>query len=121
MNTVPRLAKGKGYKGPEFYGCFNTGTAPSIFHSRTGKYVVGPQLRCQDAMYDGLTLFNQRVHGEGNQRVWIFKGRKAAVTKFLGLCQVAEAVNRDMAARHAEARRKAAAGDVAAMLTLGDF
>jgi hypothetical protein len=119
--TVPRLAKGKGYKGPEFYGCFNTGMAPSIFHSRTGKYVVGPQLRCHDAMREGLTFSKKRVHGTGNQRVWIFKGRKAAVAKFIGLCEMAEAVNRDIASQHTETRRKAATGDFAAMLALGDF
>lgn len=43
---VPRLAKGKGYKGPEFYGCMNTGMAPAIFHSRCGKYYVGSEIPC---------------------------------------------------------------------------
>ncbi len=57
---VPRLAKGHGYKGPEFYGCFNTGMAPCIFHSRTGKYVVGPEIPCRDAMRAGMTLFDKR-------------------------------------------------------------
>ena len=47
---VPRLDKGKGFKGPDFYGCMNTGTAPAIFHSRTGKYVVGPEMAARDAM-----------------------------------------------------------------------
>jgi len=67
--AVPRLAKGKGYKGPDFYGCFNTGTAPAIFHSRTGKYVVGPELPARDAMRAGLTLMeHKRCHGEGRRR-----------------------------------------------------
>lgn len=84
---VPRLAKGQGYKGPEHYGCFNTGMASCIFHSRTGRYVVGPEIPCRDAMRAGLTLVeHKRVHGEGRRRVWIFKGRKAAVAKFMALC-----------------------------------
>src|SRR5664280_757339 len=100
--SVPRLAKGRGYKGPEFYGCFNTGMAPTIFHSRTGKYVVGPELRCRDAMRNGVTFTNARTYGDGNQRVWIYKGREPAVAKFMAMCgaQIMEndAMRRDHAA-----------------------
>ena len=120
---VPRLAQGKGYKGPEHYGCFNTGMAPAIFHSRTGKYVVGPEIPCRDAMRAGMTLFAKvRIVGTYLRRkVWIFKGRKAAVSKFMALYGAIILENADTARRHAEARAAAARGDVAAALSLGDF
>jgi hypothetical protein len=120
---VPRLAKGAGYKGPEHYGCCNTGMAPAIFHSRTGKYVVGPEIPARDAMRAGMTLFAKvrTVGTDPRRKVWIFKGRKAAVSRFLVLCGAAILVNADMARQHTEARQKAARGDMAAALSLGDF
>ncbi len=118
---VPRLAKGRGYKGPEFYGCYNTGMAPSIFHSRTGKYVVGPELRCHDAMRAGITLMDKRVYGEGRQRVWLFKSRKPAVAKFVVLAVAQEQENRAMRQEHTATLAKARKGDMAAVLALGDF
>lgn len=118
---VPRLKQGQGYKGPEFYGCMNTGMAPAVFHSRSGKYVVGPELRCRDAMRAALTLSDRRVVGEGRQRVWLFKSRGPAVAKFLALCGAAILENAEMARQHREAREKAARGDMAAVLALGDF
>jgi hypothetical protein len=121
---VPRLAKGKGYKGPEFYGCFNTGLAPTIFHSRSGKYIVGPEIPCRDAMRTGMCLLNKRtVKGSDPRRtVWIFKGRKPAVGKFLALCEARILENDAVRREHAEtASRAAAAGDMAAALALGDF
>ena len=71
---VPRLDKGKGFKGPDFYGCMNTGTAPAIFHSRTGKYVVGPESAAREAMSEGICLTNKRCYGKDRRKVWIFKG-----------------------------------------------
>lgn len=121
MIQVPRLARGKGFKGPEFYGCFNTGMAPAIFHSRSGKYVVGPELRCRDAMREGVTLTDQRSQGTGRQRVWLFKGRKSAVDKFLALCGAVILENHQLRQEHSETTRKAAEGDLAAALKLGDF
>jgi len=118
---VPRLAKGKGYKGPEFYGCFNTGMAPSIFHSRSGKWVVGPELRCRDAMRQGITLQDRKRWGIGPQTVWLFKSRKSAVARFTALCITQKRENERMRQEHAETARKAQAGDMAAALALGDF
>ena len=113
---VPRLAKGRGYKGPEFYGCCNTGMAPAIFHSRTGKYVVGQEMYCHDAMQEDVLLSDRRVHGEGRQRVWIFKGRPAAVNKFMALCGAMILDNAHEAQYRAELRAKAAQDDLTAAL-----
>ena len=122
MIQVPRLAKGHGYKGPEFYGCCNTGMAPAIFHSRCGKYCVGPELRCRDAMRAGIGYVAKvRTIGEGRQKVWLFKGRAAAVRRFLALCGAQLVENEKMRREHAETARKAARGDLTATLALGDY
>ena len=119
--NIPRLTKGKGFKGPEFYGCFNTGMAPCIFHSRSGKFIVGPELRCRDAMRQGIGLTNARSVGEGNQTVWLYKTRKPAAAKFKALCAAQSHTNDLVGVAHAETLAKAKAGDLAAMLQLGDF
>jgi hypothetical protein len=95
--------------------------APAIFHSRTGKYIVGPEMRCRDAMRDFVLLTPKRVVGKGRDKCWIFKGRAGAVRRFTLLCEAAEKVNNDMRQEHIETMRKARAGDMSAVLALGDF
>ena len=56
MIRAPRLAQGKGYRRPEFWGCCNTGTTPSIFHTQHDRYVVGPETYCRDAMQNGKKI-----------------------------------------------------------------
>jgi len=123
MITVPRLPKGKGYKGPESYGCCNTGLAPCIFHSRAGKYVVGPQIPCEYAMHKAaVMLSDNRVWNDAHgRRVWLYKSRKPAVAKFMALCGAQIMKNEAMRREHAETLAKAKQGDVAAALHLGDF
>jgi hypothetical protein len=121
---VPRLDKGKGFKGPEFYGCFNTGMAPAIFHSRTGKYVVGREIPCRDAMQAGACLDKKRTWGgkdDARRKVFIFKGRESAVAKFLELCGEQILQNHNIRVEHIKTARAAAAGDMAAVLALGDY
>jgi hypothetical protein len=118
---VPRLPIGKGFKGPEYPGCFNTGMAPAIFHSRQGKYVVGREMPCRDAMRNSLPQSSKRCHGEGNRKVFIFKGRKAAVNKFLALCGAAILENNRVRSEYRETLDKARKGDMAAVLALGDY
>jgi len=121
---VPRLAKGKGYAGPEFYGCMNTGMRPSIFHSRKGFYIVGPELRCRDAMrwvdFSSVSVDNFVTDNKA-QRVYIYKSRKAAVNKFMVLCGQQILNNWEMRQEHAELARKANSGDLAAALRMGNF
>lgn len=119
--NVPRLAKGKGFSGPDHYGCCNTGNAPAIFHSRTGKYVVGPITYCRDAMAAGITFTDARKYGEGSRRVWIYKSRGPAIAKFRELATIIEQANAEMRRQHAELARRAAAGDLEAAAALGDF
>lgn len=123
---VPRLAMGKGWKGPEFYGCFNTGLAPAIFHSRTGKYAVGPEIPCRDAMANGGLLSDRRIHdmggkGDARRRVYVFKSRGPAVRKFAELAAAAALANENIAAEHRADAAAARKGDMAAALRLGDY
>jgi len=118
---VPRLARGKGYKGPEAFGCFNTGLAPAIFHSRSGKYIVGPELRCRDTMREGLLLGTKRVAGKGGNRVYIYKTRQPAVAKFQELCGAQMQYNAKLRQELATLRSKAQQGDMTAVLDLINF
>jgi len=82
---------------------------------------VGPELRCRDAMRQGITLQDRKRWGIGSQTVWLFKSRKSAVTRFTALCVAQKRENERMRQEHAETARKAQAGDMAAVLALGDF
>jgi hypothetical protein len=115
---VPRLKAGQGYKGPDYYNCFNTGTAPCIFHSRQECYLVGPEMRVRDAMRAGVRSASL---GEGRQRIWIFKGRKAAVNRFMVLCGEQILENYKIREEHQATLKKAQSGNMAAVLALGDF
>jgi hypothetical protein len=96
--------------------------APAIFHSRTGKYVVGPEIPCRDAMRACACLDNKRTWGtDPRRKVYIFKGRAAAVSKFLALCGAAILQNHQIRQEHIETARKAKAGDIGAALALGDY
>jgi hypothetical protein len=73
---VPRLTKGRGFRGPDFYGCFNTGSAPCIRRSRfTGKYVVGAEMNTDMALSDPRILSNRRKFEVAGRVVWVFKTR----------------------------------------------
>jgi len=54
---VPRIPKGRGFRGPEWYGCCGTGAAPCIRRSKfTGKYVVGTEMSTDMALSDRRIL-----------------------------------------------------------------
>jgi len=110
---VPRLTKGKGMKGPEPYGCFNTGMATVILRSRaTGKYLVGPEIEV-DTVREKI-LFgnnaNKRIfkHPQYPHRtVYVFKTRTPAVAKFVELCNRQLAENESDRQAHQQAKRDA--------------
>jgi hypothetical protein len=73
-------------------------------------------------MSAGIGYFaNMRTTGTDRHKVWIYKGRTAAVAKFRALCEARQLENDAVRREHAETARKAAAGDLAAALALGDF
>ena len=117
---VPRIPKGRGFRGPEWYGCCGTGAAPCIRRSKfTGKYVVGTEMSTDQALSDHRILSNRRKFEVGTRTVFVYKTRKAAVAKFLVLCEKQEQVNAEMRAEAQGLHRKAQQGDIGAALTLG--
>jgi len=121
MIKLPKLIAGKGYAGPEFYGCCNTGTRPCIFHLKLGDWSVGQEEACRGAMRFGLTYKDKIYYGEGRKRVWFYKSRAAAVKKFTELYDVRVAENEAVKAEHKTTLDKARSGDMAAVLALGDY
>ncbi len=115
--TVPRIPKGKGMKGPEPFGCFNTGTAPTICRSlSTGKYVVGAQNDVEEVRR--MILYRQHEHKRifhlhiGKTRpCYVFKGRGTAVAKFRELCAAMFAMNDSMIAEYQQAKEDSKSKD----------
>lgn len=119
---VPRLPKGRGFRGPDFYGCFNTGSAPCIRRSRfTGKYVVGAEMNTDMALSDSRILSNRRKFEVAGRTVWVFKTRAPAVRKFNELCKARIAENERVRAEHKRDLQAARKSDLAAALRLGDY
>lgn len=119
---VPRIPKGRGFRGPEWYGCCGTGAAPCIRRSMvTGKYVVGTEMSTDQALSDYRILSNRRKFEVGTRMVFVYKTRKAAVAKFLVLCEKQEQVNAEMRQEHRRELKAAQAGDLSATMNLIDF
>lgn len=114
---VPRLPKGRGYRGPDFYGCFNTGTAPCIRRSRrTGKYIVGAESNTEMALNDARLLTNMRSWEIGGRTVYVYKTRAPAVRRFEAMCEERIRENEEMRKKHEE-DLSAREGDTVAQMT----
>ena len=113
---VPRLSKGKGIKGPEPFGCFNTGVAPVIMRSKVnGKYLVGLENDVYDARQKLCfsNYANVRViyHIDSKRDVRIYKTRAPAVAKFTELCEKQIAQNKTFRDEYQQARKDAQSKD----------
>lgn len=122
---VPRLTKGKGIRGPDFYGCCNTGMAPVIVHSKVaGRYLVGPELYCTEFEYS-FQIFKQprkrKFVFDRTRVVHAFRTRKAAVELFQLQCAAAKEQNDKIAEQHKSDLAAARSGDLAAAGRLGDY
>lgn len=91
---IPNIPKGKGYLGPEWFGCCNTGRRPSIFHSVNGKWIVGPELAAREALERHLHYETKRRPDVDGTQILIVKTRGSAVNGFNALCQEVEAWNK---------------------------
>jgi hypothetical protein len=121
---VPRLTKGKGIRGPDYYGCLNTGMAPAIINSSiAGRYLVGPELyiTTRDFAFAIARQPNKRKFSFDNRVVQAFKTRKPAVDLFQKLCHEATERNDRIAAEHKRDQELAANGDMAAVSRLLDY
>lgn len=123
--VVPRLTKGKGVRGPEFYGCCNTGLAPVIVHSKVaGRYLVGPELYASELQYTFQIFKNPRKRKfvfDGNRTVHAFKTRKAAVELFHEQCDAVAEQNNRIRQQHQADLVAAQNGDMTAASRLLDY
>ena len=125
---IERLTPGKYWKGPEPFGCFNTGHAPIIWRpARLDKfYLVGDEV---------LTLYPAEAYSKARaailkhcmsfefhgQCAWVFWTRKAAERQFNKLIEQRVADLKRDRERVKELAAKANRGDIGAVLELGDY
>jgi hypothetical protein len=83
---IPKLDLGKGFLGPEFFGCHNTGMRTAIFHAKNNKWVVGPEMYARIVLREAGHYSNKRLHKFNTRIVYVFKGRGSAIKKFNELC-----------------------------------
>lgn len=132
--TNTRFTRGKGWAGPEFYGCCGTGMRPIILRCPYKQvedtlFFVGPELCVEQHKYqialDRLRGHRKFKYGEGKRTVFVFKTKSNAIEKFLELCQAILDYNeqeRQEVARLREDTRRHKPGTpehTAAVLSLG--
>jgi len=109
-----RLGWGKGFRGPDYPGCINSGAAPAILKSRTadrflGKpFVVGGEFCLRYAMYECVSaaMAGRKTRDMKRFKVRFFKTYSGAKSYFLTL--LADIVSEREKARAAVAAVKAA-------------
>lgn len=95
---VGRMTAGRGWLGPEWFGCCGTGTRPKLSCPKVaGKkfewILVGPEMELDGVM--GNSPISSRISSEDmawllsdksgkhpTKRVWKFKGRQGAINRF---------------------------------------
>lgn len=134
LNNLPRRLGANHYlKGPDHYGCMNSGLAPVIMKSRDMckfpklarefKFLVGPEVLTDDALR-ALMIHHTvkgRTYKRGRQVIRFFKTYKAAKREFTKL--VTDIWRDNDAARrtHAKLRDRARTGDQQAVCDLMDW
>ena len=120
MQNIPKLKRGRMVVGPDWLGCCNTGTAPALYHSAEGKWVVGPEAYVCDiaTMVRRQGITRRKLVWDGKM-FWVFKTRRPAVDKFLTLCEEATVRNQRIREERRALQRQARVGDVGAALKLG--
>jgi len=110
-----RFTPGKGLRGPEPFGCMNTGVAPVIMRSKaTGKFLVGPELEVYEArnriLFDrekNKRILKGRLNpNDKRRRVYVFKTRAPAVAQFEKLVLAQRAQNDEMRAEYEDAKKR---------------
>jgi len=134
MELPQRLGKGRGVRGPDHYGCCNTGLAPAIMKSQAlcndpklsngYKFVVGPELFVDDAiraMYTGKV--SGRTWRDHTRRyvVRFFKNYKAAKKAFQSLVDTITQENNETRDKHVALKKAASEGNPQAALDLLDY
>lgn len=133
--SVPRLKNNQGFRGPDFYGCINTGTSPLIWRKAFGLkgpdlYFVGPELEVREVLDihrtsylfssnppKGPKPFKNRKFGN----VSVFKTRASAVKAFQGIYESRIKANEKTQKEHLKALKGAKSGNLSDLYNLADF
>ncbi len=134
LSTLPSRMKDNQYlRGPDHYGCSNTGLAPILMKSRDMrkfpdlakgfKFYVGPEMFSTDAVkalmiYHRVTGRTYKIH---RHTVKFYKKYKSAKAEFTRQVKKIQDANKAEAQRHLTLRTKARLGDAQAQADLMDY
>jgi hypothetical protein len=125
---IGRMKPGKYWKGPEPFGCFNTGHAPIIWRPmKLDKFfIVGDEiltlyateayLKAKQAILNHCLSFGFR-----GQLAWVFWTKKATERQFNKLIDQRLAELKKDRDHVKDLAAKASKGDISAVLELGDY
>jgi hypothetical protein len=130
LAEVRKIKRGGGLVGPEFFGCVNTGSRPTIYRSKLGgnwQWIVCREIDLAEAkMCNSFKHTAQRrvidsLESKG-QKLYFFRTSKSAFKKWKELVDKRKADNQAAAdeVRRAQEALKANRFDIGAALTLGD-
>lgn len=105
--NIPRLRPGAGFRGPEAFGCCNTGTAPTIRRSLlTGKYLVGTERATEELLPNPMLRTTKRKYQVGPNIVHVCRTRAAALKRFTALCEERRKLNDSLRADYVKERKQ---------------
>jgi len=135
LSSLPSRLKDNQYlKGPDHYGCINTGFAPILMKSKDMrkfpdlakgfKFLVGPDMFSQDALR--ALMIHHKVKGRtytrnGRYKVKFYKKYKSAKAEFTRQVKKIQDANKAEAHRHLILKTKARQGDMQAVTDLIDY
>lgn len=118
---LPRLTPGIAYAGPEFAGCVNSGRRPVIKvpairscggrKKSLGWILVGDETECDLGWWgheDFKWLYSGKRGKHPTRRLWKFRGRATAISKFQSLIDVVLGFNQSIREGATKARNKIA-------------
>ena len=134
LNSLPSRMRDNQYlRGPDHYGCINTGLAPILYKSKDMrkypdlakgfKFLVGPEMFSVDAV-KALMIFKRvtgRTYKIHRHTIKFYKKYKSAKAEFARQVKKIQDVNKAEAQRHATLRTKARQGDMQAAADLLDY
>lgn len=134
LNSLPSRMRDNQYlRGPDHYGCINTGLAPILMKSKDMrkfprlakgfKFLVGPEMFSTDALK--ALMIHHKVTGRTYKRdrhtVKFYKAYKSAKIEFTKQVKKIQDANKAEAHRHVILKAKARQGDAQAQADLIDY
>lgn len=127
--NVPHLKLGKGFIGPEFSGCCNSGMRPVMLrlgkpqYAGKYKYIVGNEIDIWSLtpvylkLMEGFKGYKMVI--DKQTIVFVYQTRTAALRKFENLCKSVKAYNHEVQKEVENLQNKSKNGDLESTLSLG--